>query len=81
MTYVRMRYRLTHMTKTQVYLRPEELKALREAAKRSGRSIAELVRDAIRKVWLRPDAEGPVGLWSGKPRRTSLEHDSIYDRP
>jgi len=73
--------KLTHMIKTQVYLREEELAALHEAAERSGRSVAELVREAVRKVWLRPEADGPVALWDGKPRRTSVEHDSIYDEP
>jgi Ribbon-helix-helix protein, copG family len=34
----------------QVYLPKEELALLRQAAARSGRSVAELVRDAIRKV-------------------------------
>src|SRR6516225_1682617 len=34
------------MEKTQVYLRQEELDALREAAARSGCSVAELIRDA-----------------------------------
>ena len=69
------------MVKTQVYLREEELAALHDAAKRSGRSVAELVREAIREVWLRPEATGPVALWGGMPRRTSVEHDSIYDEP
>ena len=69
------------MTKTQVYLRREELAALHKAARRSGRSTADLIREAIRKVWLRPKSRGPVALWSGKPRRTSVEHDSIYDTP
>lgn len=72
---------MTHMTKTQVYLREEELEALREMAKRSGQSVAELVREAVRRVWLPPTGAGPVGLWDGEPRRTSLEHDSIYDEP
>jgi len=40
---------VTYMEKTQVYLRKEELDALRKAAARSGRSVAELVRYAIRK--------------------------------
>ena len=79
MIYVSFNDKLTHMTKTQVYLREEELAALRRAAKRSGRSVADLVRQAVRTVWLRPESEGPVGLWDGKPRRTSVEHDSIYD--
>ena len=67
------------MTKTHVYLRDEELEALREAAKRTGRSVAELVRDAVRQVWLRPQSQGPVALWDGEPRRTSMDHDdTIY---
>jgi hypothetical protein len=69
------------MVKTQIYLREEELAALHEAAERSGRSVADLVREAIRMVWLRPGSDGPVGLWDGDPLRTSVEHDSIYDDP
>jgi plasmid stability protein len=67
------------MEKTQVYLPKEELQALREAAARSGRSVAELVREAIRKTVLKPQTSGPVAIWDGKPRRTSVEHDSVYD--
>lgn len=70
------------MEKTQVYLRKEELDALRKAAARSRRSIAALVRDAVRKVVLIPSdasAEGPVAIWDGKPKHTSIEHDNIYD--
>jgi hypothetical protein len=67
------------MVKTQVYLREEELAALHKAAKQSGRSVADLVREAIRKVVLKPSSEGPVAIWDGKPRRTSVEHDSVYD--
>ena len=69
------------MEKTQIYLRKEELDALREAAARSGRSVAELVRDAIRKTVLKPPATGPVASWDGAPRRTSVEHDSVHDEP
>ncbi|HKC25197.1 MAG TPA: CopG family transcriptional regulator [Thermoanaerobaculia bacterium] len=69
------------MTKTQVYLRDEELKALHSAAKRSRTSVASLVRDAVRRTWLRPEREGPVNLWNGRPRRSSVEHDTIYDEP
>jgi hypothetical protein len=72
---------MTYMEKTQIYLRKEELAALREAAARSGRSVAELVREAIRKQVLKPQAEGPVALWDGEPRRTSIEHDSVHDEP
>ncbi|HWE19070.1 MAG TPA: CopG family transcriptional regulator [Hyphomicrobiaceae bacterium] len=69
------------MEKTQVYLPKEELEALREAAARSGRSIAEIIRDAIRQVVLKPQPGGPVAIWDGKPKRTSMDHDSIYDEP
>jgi hypothetical protein len=69
------------MEKTQVYLRREELDALRKAAARSGRSIAELVRDAVRKVVLMPKAEGPVAIWDGTPKRASIEHNSVHDEP
>jgi hypothetical protein len=67
------------MKKTQVYLREEELEALRQAASRSGRSVAELIRDAIRKVVLKPSSDGLVGLWDGPARADSADHDSIYD--
>jgi hypothetical protein len=69
------------MEKTQIYLRKEELDALREAAARSGRSIADLVREAIRATVLKPPAAGPVAIWDGDPKRTSVEHDSVHDEP
>lgn len=72
---------MTYMIKTQVYLRKEELDALRNAAMRSGRSVAELVREAIRKTVLKPEAAGPVAIWDGEPKRTSSEHDSVHDEP
>jgi plasmid stability protein len=69
------------MEKTQVYLPKEELDALREAAARSGRSVAEVIRDAIRQVVLKPRTQGPVAIWDGQPKHTSIDHDSIYDNP
>jgi ribbon-helix-helix CopG family protein len=69
------------MEKIQVYVRKEELDELRKAAARSGRSVAEVVRDAIRKDVLKPRAAGPVAIWDGEPKRTSIEHDSVYDEP
>jgi len=72
---------MTYMVKTQVYLREDELMALRAAAKGSGRSVADLVREAIRRIWLRPEHQGPVALWDGEPKRASVEHDTIYDDP
>ena len=65
--------KLTYMEKTQIYLRKEELDALRKAAARSGRSVAELIREAIRKVVLKPGTTGPVGVWDGEPKRASIE--------
>lgn len=67
------------MEKMQVYLPKEELDALRAAAARSGRSVADLVREAVRKVILKPAAEGPVAIWDGEPKRTSVEHDTVHD--
>jgi hypothetical protein len=59
----------------------DELQALRTAAARSGRSVAALVRDAVRKVVLKPVRSGPVALWDGKPKRSSLDHDTVHDEP
>ena len=70
---------MTPMTKTQIYFREEDLEALHDAAGRTGKSVAELVREAVRRVWIRPRDQGPVALWHGPVRRTSVEHDSIYD--
>jgi hypothetical protein len=81
LTYVTLLTKVTYVEKTQIYLRKEELAALREAAARSGRSVAELVREAIRKQVLKPQAVGPVALWDGEPKRTSIEHDSVHDEP
>ena len=81
MTYVYNKIKVTYMVKTQVYLRKEELDALRKAAARSGRSVAELVRDAIRKIVLKPQTAGPVAIWDGKPKRASVEHDTVHDEP
>ena len=69
------------MEKTQVYLRKEELDALRKAAARSRRSVADLIREAVRKLVLKPQGDGPVAIWDGVPKRASVDHDSIYDEP
>ena len=67
------------MTKAQVYFPDEDLEELRLTAKRTGRSVADLVREAVRRVWLRRDSDGPVALWDGMPTKTSVDHDAIYD--
>jgi hypothetical protein len=69
------------MEKIQVYLPKEELGALRRAAARTGRSVAEVVRDAIRKVLIKPQSPGFVDIWDGELKRTSVEHDTVYDEP
>jgi len=69
------------MEKIQVYLPKEELDALRAAAARSGRSVAALVRDAIRAVVLKPPAGWPVAVWDGEPKRPSTDHDRVHDEP
>ena len=81
MTYVTCVSKVTYMRKIQIYLHKEEQDALRQAAARSGRSVAALVRDAIRKTVLKPPAKGPVAIWDGVPARTSAEHDSVHDEP
>jgi hypothetical protein len=72
---------VTYVEKIQVYLPKEELDALRKAAARSGRSVAELVRGAIRKVVLKSRPASPFPIWDGVPRRTSTEHDTVHDEP
>jgi hypothetical protein len=64
------------------------LDVLRQAAKRTGKSVVDLVRAAVRCVWIQPESSrskrahgGPVALWNGTPKRTSADHDAIYDEP
>ena len=76
-----MRRQLTGdaMKTLQLSLPKDEFDGLREAASRSGRSVDELVREAIRNVVLRPASAGPVALWDGEPKQISVEHDSVHD--
>jgi hypothetical protein len=37
------------------------------------------IRDAIRQVVLKPQGQGPVAIWDGEPKRTSIDHDSLHD--
>ena len=55
------------------------MKTLRRVARRSGQSVADLVRKAIRRVWLRPPTDGPVALSDSVAARISVAHDVIYD--
>jgi hypothetical protein len=72
---------MTPMTKTQVYFPESDLSALHKVARRTKRPVAALIREAVQRVWLQTEAEGPVALWSGTVGRTSVDHDSIYDVP
>ena len=45
-------------------------------------TLEELIlEDEHGKVVLKPQAAGPVAIWDGKPKRTSIEHDSVHDEP
>ena len=67
------------MEKMQIYFRREELDALRSAAIRSGRSVADIVREAVRSVVLEPPSARPGAIWDGEPSGSSIDHDSFYD--
>jgi Ribbon-helix-helix protein, copG family len=67
------------MVRTQLYLPKEELKALHAVAKRTGKSVAQVVREAVRKVWLLEPPDSIVGLADATTTLTSDEHDRIYD--
>jgi len=69
------------MTKTQVYFPESDLSALHKVARRTKRPVAALIRQAVQRVWLQAETDGPVALWSGTVKRTSVDHDSIYDTP
>lgn len=71
---------MTPMTKTQVYLPEADLRALHKLAAKRKKSVAALIRQAIRRTYLEP-AEGPVALYGRKAKRVSSDHDSIYDAP
>jgi hypothetical protein len=69
------------MVKTQVYLPAEELRSLHRMARARGRRVADLVREAVRRVWLAAPASGPVAIFHGELRGTSVEHDAAFDDP
>ena len=67
-----------YMIKREVYFSTEERKLLEVAARRSGRSTASLIREAVGRVWLHPATDGPVALWDGPIAHSAMEHDTIY---
>jgi hypothetical protein len=76
---------LTPVTKTQVYLSEEQLALLHRLAKRDRTSVAAIIREAVgaalEKTLPANANHGPVALWTGAIKRTSMDHDSIYDAP
>jgi hypothetical protein len=70
-----------NVARISVSLSKKEAAALREAAARSGRSVSELVRTAIRVVVLQQQPADFVDIWNGELKRTSVEHDSLHDEP
>lgn len=70
---------LTPMRKTQVYFSEEDLRALHRSAAEQHRSVASLVRDAVRRAYTAQAPKGPVAVWDGEPGRVSVDHDSVYD--
>jgi hypothetical protein len=69
------------MTKTQVYFRAEQLKELHRIARKTGRPVAELIREAVEKTFPVRSAKGPVALWDGPFAGCSADHDSAFDEP
>lgn len=67
------------MVKTQVYLPRNELKELHRVARTKHRRVAELIREAVRTVWLRAPSAGPVALFRGEVRGTAMDHDAAFD--
>ena len=67
------------MMKTQVYLPKEDLEALHRVARKKGRPVAELIREAVRERWLKKTPEGPVAIWDGPFEGSSVDHDAAFD--
>jgi hypothetical protein len=67
------------MVKTQVYLPAAELRALHAVARRQKRPVADLVREAVRRVWLHENPSGPIALWDGPFAGSSADHDAAFD--
>jgi hypothetical protein len=61
------------MSRTQIYLTPEEQARLRALARRSGAKQSEIIRGALDAFLARPSAEGRArqlrrfrGMWAGR---------------
>ena len=70
--------KVPYMIKREVHFSKEEFELLEIAARHSRRSVASLIREAVRRVWLRRPPEGPIALWDGPTAHSAMEHDTIY---
>ena len=57
------------------------IRAFSNPSSKGNKRISSLVREAVRKVLLMPAAEGPIAIWDGEPKRSSLDHESVHDEP
>lgn len=69
-----------YMLRTQLYLADKQRKALKAEARRSGKSVGQLVREAVDEVYLtRKAREKPIGkrdpIWRMVGRGKSREGD------
>jgi hypothetical protein len=62
------------MKKTRVYSRKKALDVRRKATARSSRAVSAVAQDSSRPE-LKPRVSGPVAIWDGTPKRSSIEHD------
>ena len=67
------------MSRVLVYLNEGELRTLREVARRSGKSLSCVVREAAQRVWLRPKLRGPLSLGDLQPPRLTPDLDKVHD--
>jgi hypothetical protein len=69
------------MEKTQVYLRKEELEALRRRRRGRGAASQNWSATLFARSCSSRRPRGRVAIWDGEPKRTSIDHDSVHDEP
>jgi len=67
------------MVKVQIYLPASGLRALQVVARRQKRRVADLVREAVRQIWLRENPSSPIALWDGPFSGSSMNHAAAFD--
>ena len=61
----------------QVVLTGDVLRQLEDLAAKQGRAVGPIVEEAVREYL----EKAKNFSWDGEVRRTSREHDTIYDEP